>query len=305
MKTIMEGDPSSKACSYRLPRKLVSTSHIKCARLRKLSCVSKVPSPQTAWTFLCGIHPSLTSDFPNRPTNPEHLALLDLPIKRWSSWNLSRQDAAWSATCSRDMTAMLCHVTGDEPPKSCKRCQTDYGMFDSCVVAPSGNSQAVMADQCSNCFIDQCEQCIWNDGRIQAAEIGSAERGILTSKECLPLSQPGRDDEPAEDNGPSELRPDDYPDENELSDLSVIEGSADEGFIAEDVELVGNGDTTNHQVQSRPLTERRISYENVFQMARDPKAKYKHCEYSIWMVLSIEVRDYTSPSTQSQKVKPR
>ncbi|KAG6363621.1 hypothetical protein INS49_008722 [Diaporthe citri] len=120
--------------------------------------LSVLPSTQTAWTYLCGINPILTVDFPNRPTKPEHLALLDLPITR----------------------------------------------------------------------------------------------EIFTTNRCLPLSQPGRDDKPAEDNGPNEE------------------------FTTEGVESMCNGDESIHLTQSRPLTEKTIPYEEVYQMAQDPQAKYKH-----------------------------
>lgn len=237
-------------------------------------------SIQTAWIYLCGIHPSLTSDFPNRPARPEHLALLDLPIRRESMSNPSRQDATWSAMNPRDMTAVLCHITGADRPKSCKRCQIGYGIFDRCVVAPSGESQAVMAGQCSNCFIDQCDQCtcIWTDEQRPAIEHMSAECRPLAANKCLPLSQPGRDDKPAEDNAPSELQPDDYSDHNELSDLSDVDEPSDEESTAEDVESIGNGDASMHPTQSQPLTEKTIPYKEVYQMARDPQAKYKHCQ---------------------------
>lgn len=176
------------------------------------------------------------------------------------------------------MTAILCHVTGAERPKSCKRCQTECGMFNSCVVAPSGDSQAAMTGQCSNCFIDQCDQCVWNDEQRTTAEHASAEGRLLTANRCLLLSQPSRDDMPAEDNGPSELQADDYSDQDEFSDMSDIEGPSDESLTAEDDEFIGNGDAAMHPSQSRPLTEKTIPYEEVFQMARDPQAKYKHCK---------------------------
>ncbi|KAK7731195.1 hypothetical protein SLS63_005470 [Diaporthe eres] len=79
----------------------------------------------------------------------------------------------------------------------------------------------------------------------------------------------------AEDNDSIELHPDDDPHQNEVSDLSDIEGPSDES-VAEDEEFMGNRDASMHLSQSRPLTEKTIPYEEVYQMARDPQAKYKH-----------------------------
>lgn len=135
-----------------------------------------------------------------------------------------------------------------------------------------------MAGQCSNCFMDQCEQCIGNDEQRTADEHWSADRRLLTANRCLPLSQSGRDDKPAEDNGPTELQPDDDSDQDEPSDFSDNEGLLDEKLAAEEYALIGNGDASIHLNQSRPLTEKTIPYEEVYQMARDPQAKYKHCQ---------------------------
>lgn len=188
-----------------------------------------------------------------------------------------RHDPTWSAMNCRDMTAILCHITGTKRPKSCKRCHMGYGIFDRCIVAPSGDSQAVMAGQCSSCFIDQCDQCIWTDEQRPAIEQTSAECRPLTANRCLPLSQPGHDDKPAEGNAPSELQPDDCSDQNEPSEFSDVEAPSDEEST-EDAEWIDNGDASIHSTQSQPLTEKTIPYEEVYQMARDPQAKYKHCQ---------------------------
>lgn len=82
----------------------------------------------------------------------------------------------------------------------------------------------------------------------------------------------------AEDNDSIELQPDDDPHQNEVSDLSDIEGPSDESLTAEDEEFIDNKDASTHLSQSRPLTEKTIPYEEVYQMARDPQAKYKHCK---------------------------
>ncbi|KAI7783335.1 hypothetical protein LA080_011894 [Diaporthe eres] len=86
----------------------------------------------------------------------------------------------------------------------------------------------------------------------------------------------GRDNLSAEGNGPVDLQPDDDPHQNELSDFSDIEGQSDESLTAEDEDFMGNKDASTHPSQSRPLTETIIPYEEVYQMARDPQAKYKH-----------------------------
>lgn len=247
-----------------------------------------MPSTQTAWAYLSSVHPSLTADFPNRPTNPEHIALLDLSIARELAFNPSRNDATLSAMSSRDIAAVLCQITGVEQPKSCKRCQTGCGMLDRCVVAPLGDSQDVMAGRCSNCFIDQCDQCIWNDGQRPAAEYGSPECRLSSANRSLPLSQAvGKDKhneaalESTEVNGPSELQPDGYSDQDGLYNCPDTEAQSDGDYTPDDVELLGNGDLSASQTQSQPLTKKTIPYDEVYQMARDPQAKHKHCEYCV------------------------
>lgn len=260
----------------------------------ELTSNSIVNDAQTAWDYLCNIHPSLKLDFPSRPSNPKHLPLLDLQITRESMSNPSRQDATWSATSSKDMTAILCHITGSEQSNSCRRCQTGCGIFDRCVVAPSGDSQAVMAGQCSNCFIDECGQCTWDDGHHPAPEQGPAECLLSASNKCLPLSQPNIDDNSSAarvgatlGHGTSDPQPDHYTDQDELSDLSDVEEPSDEEFAANGEELIGNGDADSPKAQSQDLTQKTITYDEVYQAARDPQARYKHCKYSGWTIFSI------------------
>lgn len=244
---------------------------------------------RTAWIYLCDIHPSLKLDFPSRPTNPEHIPLLDVQIAREPMSNPSRQDATWSATSSQDMTAIMCQITGIEQRNSCKRCQTGFGMFDRCVVAPPGDSQAVMAGQCSNCFIDHWGQCTWDDGHHPASEQGPAECAVSTANKCLPLSHPNHDDNSSAarvgvtvEHGTSEQQPGHCSDQDERSDLSDVEERSDEEFTAG-----GDGDVISPQAHSQHLTEKTITYDEVYQAARDPQAKYKHCKNSGWTILLI------------------
>lgn len=260
----------------------------------KLSSIPTVASAQTAWNYLCSVHPNLTSHFPSRPTNPEHLPLLDLHIARKPALNPSRQNKTRSAMDFRFITGNLCHVTGIKRAKSCQRCQTGCGMWDTCVVAPSGDSQDVMAGQCSNCFIDQCDKCIWDHDERPFAELGSAEYFLTKANRCLPpSSQPILDEKPeaARDKttaGTDESEPQqgDYPRMEELSDSSYVEGQSDEEFIDEDAGLMSNEYPSSHQAQSRPLalTSKIITYDEVYEAARDPQADYKHCECPAWIV---------------------
>lgn len=198
--------------------------------------------------------------------------------------NPSRQDATWSATSPRDTTAVLCHITGVVRPKSCQRCQTGSGVFDKCVVAPSGHFESVMAGKCSNCFIDEWDKCIWDGEHCPASERETAELPATTANSCIPPSQPTHDGKPgaarntAHDD-PSEPQECDYPGLDELSDSSYIEEQSDEELAAEDGGLTGNENPPSHQAQSQPLalTRKTIPYDEVYKAARDPEAIHKHC----------------------------
>lgn len=245
-------------------------------------------STRTAWAYIFSIHPSLTSYFSSHPANLQQLSLLGLQITRELTPNPSREDVTWCAMSSRDMTAVLCYITGVERSQRCQRCRTDSGVFDKCVVAPSGPSQAAMVGQCANCFIDKCDRCIWDDGQRPASERGSAKRSLTTANGCLPLPQPIRDDKPdvagvgiTADASTSEPQQGDWPGLDELSDSSYVEEQSDGESIAEDGGPMSNGYPSSHQAQPRPpaLTRKTIAYDEVYKAAKNPQARYKHCTY--------------------------
>lgn len=244
-----------------------------------------MPSAQTARAYLCSIFPNLTEEFLNHPTNPGHLAFLDLPVVRKLVFCPSGQDMR-----PREVTAILCYITGNELPKSCRRCQTKSGMFDRCVVAASEEDEPdPMAGQCSNCFINQCDQCVWDDGRHPTTENGSAECRLPTVNGHLSQSPPALHGKPraatpvaTENNDQSELQRGDHSDQVEISHG---EESSDDEFIPADSNLTGKADTPIYQAPPQPLTEKVIPYNEVYQMARDPQAKYKHCKYFVLITL--------------------
>lgn len=100
------------------------------------------------------------------------------------------------------------------------------------------------------------------------------------------LSQPGRDDKPdasnsnapkpdvseiddTADKSSSLLRTDASADEDEYSECSDVEKPSTEDLKTEHTEVS----------QSLPLAEKTISYDEVYQAAQDPQAKYKHCKH--------------------------
>ena len=80
------------------------------------------------------------------------------------------------------------------------------------------------------------------------------------------------------DNCPSEPQPDDRSVQDERSDLSDVEELSDEEFTAEDEELIGSGDASS-QSHTLAMTKKTVTYDEIYEAARDPHAKYKHCEY--------------------------
>lgn len=82
---------------------------------------------------------------------------------------------------------------------------------------------------------------------------------------------------PKSHNDPIQLRTDEYSDQDELSNSSYFEGQSDEEFTAQDGKFKGTGDAFVPNTQSQHLTQKRIPYEEVYEMARDPQANRKHC----------------------------
>lgn len=161
-------------------------------------------------------------------------------------------------------------------------------------MAPSSDSQDVMASQYSNCFIDQCDECIWDHDERPIAELESTEYFLTKTDRCLPpSSQPILDDKPetaknrtTADTDANEPQQKDYPRIEELSDSSYVEKQSDEKFIDKNARLMSNGYPSSHQAQPRPLalTKKIITYDKVYKAARNPQAKYKHCECPSWIV---------------------
>ncbi|KAK3307314.1 uncharacterized protein B0T15DRAFT_529880 [Chaetomium strumarium] len=138
----------------------------------------EVGDPAALWAY---IQPYVTvSRDPTRSSVIRHL--LELPRRRDVQFTGNK---VFADAETRDLAALIIHITGDEVSRKCRKCRGNYGVFRGCVILPeSAPSEVKERYPC-------CANCVYQGHKLECSLLNRQDR-VLSQKKTDALPVNGR-----------------------------------------------------------------------------------------------------------------